>query len=445
MEMLGTLGVLIGVILIIYLAVRELSIVVAAPIATIVIILFNQMDIMGTILGPGGDTFMGALANYIMNYFLIFMLGSMLAKLMEESGATVSIANYILEKIGYDNPYRVMVAIFIISAVLTYGGISLFVVMFAVIPLARSLFKKLDISWNLIQGPVWLGIATITMTMIPGTPAIQNVIPMAYLGTTLTAAAIPSILASVACVIWGLGYMKFCLNRSQAKGETFSTYTAEVALEVEDRELPSFGSSVTPLVSLITIVLLGSTFGNDFLKANVIYVASLTAIILSLILFRNYLPSAVKTISTGGAGAIGPIFTTAASVAFGAVVMIAPGFNAIQDFLLNLPGGANVSLTVLTAIMSGVTGSTSGALGIVMPAYAEYFLATGLHPEMIHRIASVAANILTIVPQGGAVLIFLGLTGLNHKNGYLQGLIITFVGAIIAILVIIVSGQFIYY
>lgn len=444
MALLGSIGVLLGVFLIIYLSVKELNIIIAAPLATLVILVFNQMDIIPMLLGDSPQQYMGALASYILNYFAVFLLGSILAKLMEASGATVSIADFILNKIGYDNPFRVLVAIFLISVILTYGGISLFVVMFAVLPLAKSLFKKLDISWHLIQVPLWLGIATITMTMLPGTPAIQNVIPIQYLGTSLTAAPIPSILGSIGCVIFGLTYMRYTLNKSLAKGETYSTYVKDTEVAVELGEMPSFINSILPLLVLITIALAGSIFGNEFWKTNVIYFALLVGILLALFLFKSYLPNKMQVLSVGASSSIGPIFTTASAVAFGAVVMAAPGFSVFAEIMLNIPGGPLVSLTVLTAVMSGITGSTSGALGIVMPAYAQYYLDAGVHPEMIHRVAAVAANFLTLVPHGGAMLTFLAISGLTHKTGFKQAFIVAIGGSFVAQVIIILVGSFIY-
>ena len=444
MELLGSLGVLVGIFMIVFLAVKEMNIILAAPLATLFVIAFNQMDPISTLLGTEKLQFMGALGNYVMSYFAVFLLGSILAELMKSSGATVSIADYILSKVGHDNPYRVMVAIFMIAAILTYGGISLFVAMFAIIPLARDLFKKLDISWGLIQTPVWLGIATITMTMLPGTPAIQNVIPIQYLGTSLTAAAIPSILGAIATTIWGLWYMKHVLNRSIAKGETYATHTNEEDVVLEDRKLPSFAASIMPLAVLVTIAIVGSVFGDAFWKTNVIYFALITGILLAILFFRSYIPNVMQALSVGAQGSIGPLFSTSSAVAFGAVVMAAPGFVVFSELLLGIPGGPEVQLTVLTAAMSGITGSTSGALGIVLPTYGQHFVDAGMHPEMVHRIASVAANILTDVPHGGAVITFLTLTKLNYKNGFKDLFTVVTVGAIISVIVIIASGAIFY-
>ncbi|KGR72203.1 GntP family permease [Streptococcus phocae subsp. phocae] len=441
MEILGSIGVLLAIIAIIYFALKEINILVAAPLATAIVILFNQMDPVTTLLGNGANQYMGALSGYILNYFAVFLLGSILAKLMEASGATTAIANYILNKVGHDSPYKIMVAIFIISSILTYGGISLFVVMFAVLPLARSLFKKIDLSWHLIQSPLWLGIATFTMTILPGTPAIQNVIPIQYLNTSLTAAAIPSLLGSVGCVIFGLLYMKYCLNKSIARGETYATYALDTDNSIEERELPSFLPSIAPLALLIAIALGGSIFGGEFLKKNIIYIALIVAILLAIVLFKNFIPETLKTINLGAVASINPIFATGAAVAFGSVVVTSVGFNVFSKLILNLPGDPLISLTVLTSSITAVTGSSSGSLGIVLPNFAQFYLDKGLDPEMIHRVSAIASNIFTVVPQSGVLLTFLSLTGLTHKTGFKETFISVAGSTSVALFIIILTNM----
>ena len=444
MEFIGPLGVFIGVVAIIYFSLKKINIIIAAPTATLLVVLLNNMPLVDSLLGKEANNYMGALSTYIMNFFAIFLLGSILAKLMEASGATVSIATFILHKVGRNNPYRVLVAIFLISSILTYGGISLFVVMFAVLPLARSLFKEMDISWNLIQIPLWLGIATFTMTILPGTPAIQNVIPIQFLNTSLTAASIPSILGSLGCIAFGLFYMKHCLKKSLAAGETYATYTNGHEEEITDKKIPPFLASIAPLALLISIAIIGSIVGNDFIKQNIIYMALLVGILTALALFYHYIDNKIATLNIGASGSVGPIFATASAVAFGSVVMIAPGFTIFSNLILNLPGSPLISLTVLTSVVSAITGSSSGALGIVMPNFAQHYLDAGVNPEMIHRVAAVASNMLTIVPQSGVLLTFLSLTGLNHKNGFKQTFITVFGGTSIACLIIIIVGSLIY-
>ncbi|AXY25013.1 hypothetical protein CL176_02655 [Suicoccus acidiformans] len=445
MNIMGALGVLLGVMLIIFLSLKGMHILLAAPLATLAIVLLNQMDIVNTFLDAHTNSFMGALANYILNYFPIFLFGAILARLMEASGATNSIADYIISIIGEDNPYRIMLAIFIISSILTYGGISLFVAMFAVIPLARTLFAKMNISWHLVQIPLWLGICSFTMTIMPGTPAVQNVIPIQYLNTSLTAAVIPSILGTIACITFGLWYMHYALNKSLNKGENFHTYPSKAPEGTSNENSPNFAKSISPLLILILIAFSGSILGNEFLKQNIIYIALIAGILLAVILFYKHLSSKMLTILNEGASAsIGPIFSTAAAVAFGSVTMMAPGFEIFSNLITNIPGNPLIGLTILTSLMSGITGSSSGALGIIMPAFADHYLSIGIHPELIHRVATTGSNILTIVPQSGVVLTFLSLTGLTYKNGFKESFITVFGGTLIAQIVIIISGSLLY-
>lgn len=441
MDILGGIGIVIGVVTIIFLSVKEVHIAVAAPIAAILVIIFNGMELVPSLMGKESHQFMGALGGYIISFFPLFLLGSILAKYMEESGAVTTIANYILEKIGYENPYRVLVAIFIVSAILTYGGISLFVAMFAIIPLARTLFKKMDLAWNLIQVPLWLGICSITMTVLPGSPAFQNVIPVSYLGTSLIALPIPSLIGALGCTIWGLLYMRHCLHRSLKRNENFSTYTTYEEERRVSHSSPNFISSMIPLVVLIVLAFAGSIFGNQFWRTNIIYVALIVSIVLAVGLFKRYLPSPIRTLSIGSAASIAPLFVTAASVGFGSMVMWSPGFELLIDKILAIPGSPLISLITVTAVMSVITGSSSGTLGIIVPNFAQYYLDTGLNPELIHRVVTISSNVISVLPHSGVVLTFMALTKLNYRNGYKDTYIVISVGCAIALCLVLIFSS----
>lgn len=444
MEILGLIGIILGVIAIIYLALKGINMIIAAPLATFIVILLNNMEIINSIFGEGSHSYMGALSNYISNFFFIFLLGAILAKMMEVSGATTSIANFILSKIGSDKPYRVLLAIFIISSVLTYGGISLFVVMFAVLPLAKSLFQKINLPWTLIQTPLWLGISTYTMTTLPGTTALQNIIPINFLNTSMIAAPLPGILGSIGCVTFGLIYMKHNLNKSLANGEVFSNQLNH-GEEITDTPItPSFFTSIFPIVALILIALIGSIAGNDFIKKNIIYIAMIIGIILSLLLFNKFIPDKIAVVNLGALGSVMPIFSVASAIAFGSVSVSTPSFEVFAKYVFNSPGGPTISLVMLTTIMSGITGSSSGALGIIMPNFSEYFLATDMHPEMIHRVATVSSNLLTVAPQSGSLITFFTLSGLNYKNGFKQTFITVAGSSSVALIIVIITGGILY-
>ncbi|HLQ39596.1 MAG TPA: GntP family permease [Tetragenococcus sp.] len=440
---MAVFGILLGVIFIIYFSMKNVSILITAPLASFLVVLFNQESLVETFLGIDTNSFLYLLTNYILKYFWVFLLGSLLAKLMEESGATQSIAQTIIAKIGTDNPYNILLAIFLISFILTYGGISLFVAMFAIIPLARVLFQKADISWHLIQIPLWLGICTVTMTIIPGTPSIQNIIPIDYLDTSLTAAFVPSLIATIVCLVFGLWYMKYALKKSQAKGQNFSTFAVISDEGQKEGNSLVFWQSILPLVTLILLSFMGSMFGNEFMKKNIVYFALTIAVILCLILFKPYLSNMALTINKGANDSVLPIFSTAAAVAFGSVVVNTQGFEIIQEAIFSLPIPAYVNLGFLTALMSAITGSSSGSLGIIIPNYAEYYLQLGLNPEMIHRIATIGSNILTIVPQSGVFITFIGLSKLSPKQGFKESFITVTVGTLLAEIVLVLWAVFI--
>lgn len=427
MGTLAVVGVVLATALIIYLSLKGFNILVIAPICALLVMITNQMPILDSLL-KGPTSFMGGLSGFVASFFIIFLLGSVLAKYIEESGAANAIANGILKLTGTEKPYSVLVAIFLMSLLLTYGGVSLFVVLFAVVPLARTLFEKLNIPWRLIITPYFLGVATVTMTMMPGTPAIQNVIPTMTLGTTLTAAPLMGIVASIVVTIWGLWRMKKELNVALANNETFDKKYAKKEDQKQERKQPNLIVSLLPLVTLIVIIFVGS-----YLKVSNIIIPALTiSIVLSGILFHPFIENQKQILNLGATGAISPTVFSAAAVGFGSVVAAAPGFQTILEAIQSIPGNPLISLSVLTGAMAGVTGSSSGALGIVMNNFVQPYVDMGIEPDVIHRLSAIASGVLTCLPQCGALLSMYALTGLTHKETYKNLFVSVVVGSFLA-------------
>lgn len=435
--MIGQISILIAIVLIIFLAMKGYNIIFIAPLCAIIVILLNGMDIYKAFVTEPNSYMMG-LAKYIANYFAVFLLGSILAKYIEESGASKSIAKAVLSITGTEKPYPVLIAIFLISSVLTYGGISIFVVLFAILPLARPIFKQMDMSWSLITIPVFLGGGTFTMTMLPGSPAIQNVIPTVALGTTLTAAPLLGIIGTVVAIAFGLWYMKYELNKSIKNGENYALYTlkdAEVDVVVEDAKLPSIILSIAPLIVLIVICI-----GGSIIKIpNIILIGLITGCVLAGILYNSYISNHKTVINSGAQGAVMPIFLTSAAVGFGTVVTVAPGFKVISDAILNMPGNPLISLSVASSLITVITGSASGALGIIMNTFASSYVAMGIDPQVIHRIAVMASTTLTVMPHTGLVLSFFALAGLNHKNTFKKFFILSTGANTLALIAVLFS------
>ncbi|MBM4764573.1 GntP family permease [Bacillus sp. B15-48] len=440
MEILGLIGIVVAIVLIIYLSMKGYSILFVAPLSSIVVIVTNGMDFFSSLVGPD-NSYMRGLTNFVINYFAVFLLGAILAKYIEKSGAAQSIAQKVLSATGTDKPFSVLIAVFLIGSILTYGGISLFVVLFVIVPLAKPLFKELNIAWNLITIPVMLGIGTFTMTMMPGTPSIQNVVPTAYLGTTVTAAPLLGVIGSVVAIIFGLWYMNYALNKSIANGETFADYDSDTNTTSDIRtDIPSFFVSILPMLVLIVIILIGSSFKVP----NIVLIGLGIAILVSGVLFNKYIPNQKVILNAGSVNAISPVFMTSSAVAFGVVVTNAPGFTAISNFILNIPGDPLIGLSVAATAMAGIAGSASGGLGIAMEAFSGPYLEMGMNPEVMHRVSAIASGVLTIMPHAGVVLTLLAVTGLTHKNGFKYQFILMTAGNLLALIAAVITAIIFY-
>lgn len=436
MTVLATLGVLLAIIAIIYWTSKNLHVIIAAPLASLIIILTNQMNVLEVMLGKE-QSYMAGLAGFLINNFAIFMLGSILAQYMEASGATQTIANSILKVMGKDSPYKGLLAITLIASILTYGGVSIFVVIFTLLPLSRPLFKELNINWALFPLPVFLGASTYTMTTLPGAPSIQNVIPTKVLGTSLTATPVISLAASLTLLVFGMLYMAYCLKKSLANGETYTEEEDDTSVALADKA-PNLFLSVLPLWSLIgTIFLMNQT-------PNVLAIGLLISIILSALIFFPYLPNQKEILNTATIASVVPAFATSSTVAFGTVLTLSTGFAVIQEWIQQIPGSPLISLSVSTALVSGIIGSSSGAVGIASSHFLPTYMEMGINPELLHRVVVVASAILTVVPQSGVMITFHNLSRLSMKRGLKYSFILVTVGHILALLVILLLAPIFY-
>ena len=177
---MDVLVIILALVLLMTVAYRGMSVILLAPICAMVAVLGS--------LGPSqvlpfySHVFMARMVGFVQLYFPVFLLGAVFGKVIELSGAARSISRTIVGLLGARHS---MLAIVVACAVLTYGGVSLFVVAFAVYPFAAVLFRDSDIPKRLIPGTIALGSFTFTMEALPGTPQIQNVIPTTLFGTKI--------------------------------------------------------------------------------------------------------------------------------------------------------------------------------------------------------------------------------------------------------------------
>ena len=380
---------------------------------------------------------MTGFSGYIMNYFLMFVLGAIFGKLCEISGASDSIAKAVIGKLGEK---YVVLAIIVAAAILGFGGVSLFVALFTLYPLAMSLFKRADIPRRLFPGVYIAGAATFAMTA-PFTPSTQNIVPMAYLGTTLSAGMVPGIIGSVFCAIAVSVYMQWRVGSVKAKGEHFVPLAGEEFGSDDSKELPSLIIAIIPMIILILAL---NAFGLP------VVVGLFVGVVAAIILYWKWLPHNMtefwKHITDGAQNGIVSIANTAAVVGFGSIVTATPAFSTlsgiVQGFAQN--GNAYAAAAISVAALAGISGSASGGLGIAVPIVADIFIPMGINAEALHRIAVISSSALDSLPHNGFVNTCLQYTHTNHKEAYFDifvvSVLITIIETILVIALFTIMG-----
>lgn len=475
---MGLLGILLGLGLLIWLAFRGWSILLLAPIAALIAALFSGEPL----LAHWTQTFMASAAQFLAQFFPIFLLGALFGKLMEDSGSVTAIANTMVEKLG---ERRAILAVVLAGALVTYGGVSLFVAFFVLAPMAIALFRRAGIPRRLMPAAIALGTSTFTMSALPGTPAIQNAIPMPFFGTTPFAAPGLGIIASAIMLAFGLWWLSRAEARARRAGEGFGDPAeivvddalirerATVAHEFDPAEIshgaqspsaPPIWLAALPLGMVIVVNLVMSfvvlprldtaylaepAWGSTSITAvggvwSVI--VALTAAILTLLAVSGRrLPTLRATIDAGANASVLPAFSVASLVGFGAVVAAVPAFALVRDWVLSIDGGPLVSLAFATNILSALTGSASGGLTIALDAlggtYMKLAAEQGIDPALLHRVAVIGAGTLDSLPHNGAVVTLLAVCGSTHGKSYFDIVMVGIVGALIALAAVILLGS----
>jgi H+/gluconate symporter-like permease len=479
---MGLIGILLGLALLIWLAFRGWSVLLLAPAAALVAAAFAREPL----LAHWTQTFMDSGARFVAQFFPLFLLGAVFGKLMDDSGSVTAIADFMTKKLGQR---RAILTVVLAGALVTYGGVSLFVAFFVLVPMAQALFRAAAIPSRLIPAAITLGTSTFTMSALPGTPAIQNAIPMPFFGTTPLAAPGLGIIAAAIMLGFGLWWLARAEALARHKGEGFGPASltpadksrdsqlvrerATTAREFDPAEirhghhtelpppiilaaLPLFVVvSVNVLMSLIVLPRLDVSFlaeerwGATSLSAVggvwAVVTALATAIVAVIVINHRRLTALRETMDAGANASVLPVLSVASLVGFGAVVAALPAFGTVKNWLLSIEGGPLVSLAVTTNVLAGLTGSASGGLMIALDALGETYMriaaASGIDPALMHRIAVIGAGTLDSLPQNGAVVTLLAVCGSTHRESYFDIIMAAIVGPLIALAAVIALGS----
>jgi len=453
--------VLAALCFLMFAAYRGYSVILFAPIAALGAVLLTDPSLVAPMFT---GLFMDKMVGFLKLYFPVFMLGAVFGKLIELSGFSKSI---VAATIGLVGRSRAILSIVLVCALLTYGGVSLFVVVFAVYPFAAELFRQSDIPKRLIPGTIALGAFTFTMDALPGTPQIQNIIPTSFFGTNTWAAPWLGTIGAVFILAIGLTYLDWRRRKAAAAGEGYGDNLVNEPAPFEG------GKLAHPLVALLPLVLVGvcnklftdlipraygethsllpSVVGNAKpVVQEVSKVAAIWAVegallvgILCVLVFAWRAVTAQLAAGSQAAvgGALLASMNTASEYGFGAVIAALPGFKLVADALHTIPNPLLNEAVTVTAL-AGITGSASGGMSIALGAMADTFIANahaaGIPMEVLHRVAAMASGGMDTLPHNGAVITLLAVTGLTHRQSYRDIFAITVIKTL-AVLVVIAA------
>jgi H+/gluconate symporter-like permease len=476
---MGLLGILLALALLMWLAYRGWSVLLLAPAAALVAAAISREPL----LAHWTQTFMGGAARFVAQWFPMFLLGGLFGKLMADSGSITSIARFLTERLG---TRRTMLAVVLASAVVTYGGVSVFVAFFVLVPMAEEMFRAANIPRRLMPAAIGLGAFTFTMSALPGSPSVNNAIPMPYFGTTTFAAPGLGIIASIITMGFGMWWLGRAEAAARSAGEVY-TNGAGAALVIDEKTReqataagdfdpgeihhgkrsdsePPFILATLPLVvvifmnflmSLIVLPRLDFSFlANERWGGTTIgavggvwsVVIALAAATLTVVIV-NYrrLPALRESLDAGANSSVLPIMTISSLVGFGAVIAVLPAFEAVRDAVLLIPGGPLASLIVAMNVLAGLTGTASGGMAIALNALGDSYMRLaaehGIDPALMHRLTTISAGTLDALPHNGTVLLLLQISKLTHRESYFDMVMTVIVGVIIALVAVVALGS----
>lgn len=432
MNFIGVIGLLASLVLLIYLTMKGINIIIAAILSSILVALTGGLNLETALT----ENYMTGFTDYFASWFLVFLLGAIFGKIMQETKSAESIAQWVKRTVGAK---RAVFAVVAAAAIMTYGGVSLFVVGFAVYPIAVSLFRTANLPHRFIPAALVFGSISFTMTS-PGSPEIQNIIPTEFFGTTPTAGGIIGVICAFIIMIAGGLWLSSMVKKAVKNGEDFSppyilssqgereaaaATAAETKESTSRQQLPNVILALLPLIMVIVLLNVLAQFMNP---TTALLIALTVGILQSCITMKKFLEAFWSSLATGAQNALIALANTCAVVGFGSVAAQVSAFDSVVNGLVNMPGPPLLGLAVGVTLICGITGSASGGLGIALPILAPIYMSQGLDPGAMHRVSALASGGIDSLPHNGYVVTTIRvICGESHKRAYMPIFILSVV------------------
>lgn len=406
--MLGLIGLVLAVITIITLLWKNWHLAIVSLLGSLIVIVFNGLD-PTTVLDKN---FMTSASSFVGSWFLLFLLGAVFGKLMGDSGASVAVARKFTQVIGKN---RVILVIMLTSFILAYGGIGTFIIAFSIYPVAVALFRDADIPRKLLPASFMVMPATVCMTIMPGTPSTQNIIPTKIFGTTVYAAPRIGVICSVVLAVLAYLYLQHEVKKAAANGEHFVLSEKEKQMDLNEdamKNLPSVWVSLLPIIILLAVMF---ALKNTLSALYAVSVAMTLAILVGSYLYRNKIEFK-KIISDGTTSGLGALIATSAIMGFGGVVQASPAFQTCINGLFSLNIGTIGSSVIAIYTITAITGSSTAGLTIFLNTMGNVLLSSGINTEMLHRIIDIAS--CPALPHSTGIVVANQIANTQQKDTY---------------------------
>lgn len=426
--MMSAIGLVGALALLIWMTVRGVNILIAGPVAAAIVAATSGVAWLPPLAsGDAPDfatSYMAGFTGFFADWFFMFLLGAIFGEVMSSSGAAASVAHWIVGKIGIRHAVLAVVAA---CAVLTYGGVSVFIVAFSVYSLAVHLFREADLPRRFIPGALAFGSVTFTMTSA-GSPEIQNLIPMQYLGTTAYAGWQVSLVVALLMAVLGHVWLQWMVKRAVARGERFEGRESDDDAAGHER-LPNPLLCLLPLAAVLGVFMafqypqrlgaLSALMPGESLDKWALVVALGAGTLIALLIGWRDKAKMPGAFSRGATGAVVAITNTCAVVGFGAVATLSPAFQVALETVQNLPGDPLIGAAIAVTVIAGLTGSASGGQSIALPLIAPHYVGAGADPAELHRTVAIASGALDSLPHNGYVVTTIrAICGETHAAAY---------------------------
>lgn len=417
--MLGTIGCILAIAALIIVVFKGLHPLLAGLLATSIVIITSQVPVWDTFL----NGFSAGMVGFIKSYVIMFMMGAIFGEFMSRSGFARSIAYKMVDIFGAK---RGILIVTVTTWILTYSGVSVFVVIFAIYPIALYVLQAGDIPRRIIPGVVNLGAGTLTMTMLPGSPALTNVVPTNYLGTDIYAAPVLGIILAIVAAVLGLIYLNWQANVWKKNGEHFTPGSKDIVepmTEESRKSVPNFFVAFVPVIIIFCGNLIGTKMGLNSTYAVCISLG--LGIVYTLIVSWNKIDHKMDSFNKGATNALFSITNSAAIVGFAGAVKLVPAFQSFLDFATNIGGTPMLAAVLSMDIICAITASSSGGIQIWCELLGQKFLDMGVNASQLHRLTAVAAGTLDSLPHAGPNMTFMNVCDLKMSEGYKPVFVIT--------------------